>query len=467
MKHAFYKTSGAAAFVAACALVQTSFGATAAAGAADSFSLEKTLGTPEWFDLGLENTTRYESLDNQFRPGYYGSDQILLTRSLLSLGVNSGGFGFNTEFIDCRQELADTGTRLTSSIVDTTDILQAYATATFKDVAGGAFTVNLGRRTVDMGSRRFVARQAYRLTINSFDGVDVAWKNKSGVDLRAFYYMPVNIRPTAASELLDDKSKLNESSSGTKFYGVFTSFGKMPLNGTLELYSFFLNEKDTAEYQTANQDICTPGFRYFRKAAKEIFDYEVEAAFQFGTSYSSTKATDTKELDNSAWMTHLALGYTFDAPWKPRISAEYDYASGDDDPTDGDNNHFNGLYGVARGDLGPTSIYGAMSRTNINSPALRLTVKPVKNWDVMLCDHPVWLASKKDSWAGVVDKTGASGDYVGNQIEGRVRWEAIPGNLKLEAGFAYLTEGEFMKDAPNSPDNGDPFYSYVMVTISM
>lgn len=465
MKSILCKLGGIA--MTGCALAHTAFGASTTSASSEPFRIEKALGTPEWFDISFENTSRYESLDNQFRAGYTGSDQILLIRSLLSLGVSSGGFGFKTEFIDCRQELADSGTRLTSSIVDTTDIIQAYATATFKDVADGSLTVNVGRRTVDIGSRRFVARQAYRLTINSFDGVDVQWKNKSGVDLRAFYYQPVNIRPTAATELLDNKNKLNESSSGTKFYGVFGSLGKMPMGGTLELYAYFLNQKDTAEYATADQELCTPGFRFFRKPAKAAFDYEVEAAFQFGTSYSSTKAKDTKALDNKAWMTHIAFGYTFDAAWKPRLDFEYDYASGDYDPNDGDNNHYNSLYGVARGDLGPTSLYSAMSRTNISSPGVRLAVKPVKGWDVMLCDRFVWLASETDSWAGVVDKTGGSGDYVGNQIEGRVRWEALPGNLKLEAGFAYLTEGGFMKNAPNSPDNGNPFYTYMMMTISL
>jgi hypothetical protein len=440
---------------------------TTTAAKAEPFSLESSLGTPDWLDLGFENTTRYESLDNQFRSGYTGSDQILLIRSLLNVGVKFGNYGLVTEFIDCRQELADSGTRLTTSLVDPTDILQAYASATFKDVISGDIIVHVGRQTVDLGSRRFIARQSYRLTINSFDGIDVQWKNSAGINVHAFYFQPVNIRPTTTSELLDNKDKLDESTSGTKFYGAFASFSKLPLVENLETYAFFLNEKDSDEYPTADQDLCTPGFRLFSKAAKNKIDYEIEAAGQFGESYSSTKATDTKKLDNTAWMTHLGLGYTFGIPWTPRLSVEYDYASGDKNPSDDKNEHFNSLYGVARGDLGPTSLYGAMSRTNISSPGLRLGVKPVKGWDAMICDRFVWLASDTDSWCGVRDKTGESGDYVGNQIELRIRWEAIPKNLKFETGMAYLFAGSFMEDAPNSPDQGNAMYSYVMMTITL
>ena len=61
--------------------------------------------------------------------------------------------------------------------------------------------------------------------------------------------------------------------------------------------------------------------------------------------------------------------------------------------------------------------------------------------------------------------------------EVRVRWTAIPDNLKLEAGYAHLFKGEFLKrgnpTASGAPDavvpandHGDTDYFYTQATLS-
>ena len=84
----------------------------------------------------------------------------------------------------------------------------------------------------------------------------------------------------------------------------------------------------------------------------------------------------TQDLDHFAHFHHLSLGYSFDVPWSPRLSLHYDYASGDDDPSDGDNSRYDTLFGSRRFDYGPTSIYGAFARSNINTPGVRLALEP-------------------------------------------------------------------------------------------
>ena len=78
-----------------------------------------------------------------------------------------------------------------------------------------------------------------------------------------------------------------------------------------------------------------------------------------------------------------------------------------------------------------------------------------------------WLAQARDSWVttGVIDPTGGAGRFVANQLEWRLRWSPLPGNLLLELGYARLFAGEFMRRAPNSPDGGDANYVYTQAVV--
>jgi len=303
--------------------------------------------------------------------------------------------------------------------------------------------------------------------MNTFDGVDAQITLDSGLTIRGFYFLPVNILPTAATDLLDNNQDWNESSFDTQLIGVYVTLPEFAHKSVLECFTFSLDEKDSSLRQTNDYSIWTHGFRYWKKSAKQQWDWELEMHYQTGTSRSSSKSTDTEDLDHRAEMVHAKLGYTFDTTWTPSLSLEYDFASGDKNPNDGENNAYKGLYGVARGDLGPTSLWSAFGRTNISSPAIRLSAKPSKQLDFMLCDRFVWLASDTDSWAGLRDKTGDSGNYVGNQLEGRLRWNTLPGNLKLEAGIAHIFCGTFMKETPASPAPSNVSYTYVMCTLSI
>jgi hypothetical protein len=194
----------------------------------------------------------------------------------------------------------------------------------------------------------------------------------------------------------------------------------------------------------------------------------LESVFQAGHSRSSTAATDTRDLDHFAHFQHVEAGYTFVAPWSPRLVLQFDYASGDDNPNDDNNNRFDTLFGARRFDFGPTGIYGPFARSNLISPGYRLIMKPQATFEVMFAHRLYWLASDRDAWttSGVRDSTGKSGSYLGVQPEIQLRWDVLPGNVSLEAGAAYVFSGEFVDDAPNSNDEGDSSYAYVQTVFT-
>lgn len=88
--------------------------------------------------------------------------------------------------------------------------------------------------------------------------------------------------------------------------------------------------------------------------------------------------------------------------------------------------------------------------------------------DAFVAYRPVWLAEARDAWVatGVRDATGASGDFVGQQIEARVRFR-VPGNVSLDVGFAHLFRGRFARRAPNANPSGDPSYVYGEASFEM
>ena len=406
--------------------------------------LDDALGLPPFLSLSGEHRIRYENLDNQFRADRDGGDQALLLRTLLAAELDFGRFRVGAELQDSRAQLADTGTPLTTSVVNPLTLLQAYLDVDLNDaLAPGAGTLRAGRITMDAGSRRLIARNRYRNTINAFTGVDWRRTGADNSELRGFFTLPVQRR--VAGNILDNKPEFDKESGRVRFWGIYYAPGELPWGDKGELYYLGLDEDDSPGRATANRDIHTLGLRLYRPASRAGPDYQVETVWQFGTSRASKSAST--DLDHFAHFQHLELGYSFAAPGAPRVQLLYDYASGDDG-ANGDNHRFTTLYGSRRSDFGPTSLYGPFARANLSAPGVRLTLRPDEATELIGAARGYWLASGKDTWTTAnVSATDKSGRYIGIQAEVRVRWELPKQNTRLEAGAARLWAGDLMRAA--------------------
>jgi len=443
----------------------------------DTFAAEKpkpwrvseSLGLPEWIDVSGSHRIRYETLDGQFRAGRTGGDQMLALRTTLRVDFKSEWLGAAAEVMDSRQELADSGTPIDTSMVNTFELMQAYGSlrldGPFLDESKSE--IRLGRQTLDLGSRRLVARNSYRNTVNAFTGAIWEWRAKEGPTLRGFYFLPQNRLPADAASLLDNRTRYDEERFELQFWGFHSQWGHLPLGGVGEVYFYGLNEEDAAGFATRNRNLYTPGLRFSRPRAKGQWDWDFESAAQLGAARNSAAAADTDDLDHLAHFHHAELGRTFDAAWFPRLAALFDYASGDESGADGRSNRFDTLYGARRFDHGPTGIYGAFARSNIESPGVSLSVKPASAVELEVKHRLYWLASKTDAWtaSGLRDAAGRSGSFVGHQLEASARWDLLPGNLRLEIGGAHLFAGGFVERAPNAAGQGDSTYGYASLEL--
>ncbi len=427
--------------------------------------LDRSLGLPDWLQLSVQHRTRYETLDQQYRARVNGvagngGDQVLAFRTLVHAKADLNYFRIGAEMQDSRIELVDSGsasssTRLTPGISNPLELLQAYIEVPLNNlfVEQSQSLFRAGRITIDVGSRRLVARNRYRNTINAFTGVDWQWKlgNRS---LRAFYTLPVNRR--VDDDIKDNKPAFDQERTERRFWGLHYA-QSLFAKEKAEAFLFALDEEDADNFATKNRELYTFGLRVWRKPLRSQFDYQLETVYQIGESSSSSSSNVI--LDHWAHFHHAELGFSFDLPWSPRLIAQFDYASGDDTSNDGQNNRFDTLYGARRFDFGPTSSYGAFARTNLLSPALRLNLKPYKTVKTMFALRGHWRASNDDNWvpAGV----GGVDSYIGTQLEARLRWQPLPNNLQFEAGVAHLFAGDLM----NQVVKDDSTYAYTQITV--
>ena len=407
--------------------------------AADApWRLNDVLDLPKGFSVSGTHRTRLESLSNNVRLGTSKNDEILTFQTFLNARYEKDAFGAQVEFVDVRQALADVDSIIDSGTVNTLDIQQANVSYRF----GGArnSSVKIGRFSVDYGSRRFVARQRFGNAPNAFDGIEFQQRSESGYDLRLMATQPVRRLPTARADLLDNERDSDKSSSGLKFYSAYLTLPELREDISVDLFAFAMRETDTASVNTRNREHETVGFRLQRAPVVEQINFEVETAYQNGTRRGSSSPFDRIDLDHEAFYQYLMLGYSLPGLSRTRVMLEYSYASGDKNPFDTNSESFDTLFGVTTFEFGPTGIFGVVDRHNISTPGVRVVTYPKTGVEVMLSYRHFWLAESRDSFGrtGRQDASGRTDDYLGQHLEARVRWDVVPGNVRIESGGVWL-----------------------------
>ena len=437
------------------------------AAAEEPWTLHEALGAPDKLRISGSARIRYETLSNQFRPALDESDDLVSLRTGLFAEYDTGPVRIGGELIDSRAYDADAGSPVGTGEVNALELVQAYVGADLGDVLdpGSTLSLDVGRFTMDLGSRRLVGRNNFRNTTNAFTGARLSWRGRGRGQATLFYTLPHTRLPSDKPAILDNEVEWDRESFDLVFWGGFVTLPGIAGGNNLDLYFLGLDEDDSATIATRNRQLFTPGFRFYRDPRPGKWDFELEAAYQFGHIRASTASAAARQYV-SAFTLHAEVGRQFGGAWQPRLSLEYDQASGDG--AGGDYGRFDPLYGPRRPDWGPTGIYGALGRANIRSPGIRLEVKPGSRWDGFVAYRAAWLDSRTDAFAftGVRDPAGNSGRFAGHQVEARARYWIVPGLLRLEAGGAVLFTGRFLDEAANANGFGDTVYGYSDLTLT-
>lgn len=305
---------------------------------------------------------------------------------------------------------------------DKLDLLNAFGEFSF-DLQGAQHAARLGRQELQFGRQRLVSPLDWVNTRRTFEGARLI--SRAG-DWRV---------DTFATRLVKhDRSGFNDGDSGQDFYGVYAN--TKCERGGLDLYGLGL-QKEAARFASSSnsleEDRFTVGARLYGACPQKIVDYDIEAAYQFG---------DFGDGDVAAFMVAAEVGYKVpDCPVKSRLFVGADYASGDDDPADGDLDTFNQLYPLGHAYFGGIDIVG---RQNIVDFTAGISATPLAKLTSKLELHHFMKAQKQDALydaAGNIVAAGGERDAdVGQEVDLTLEY-ALDLHTKLSAGYGHFFAG--------------------------
>lgn len=440
---------------------------------------ETQIGSIPWLDVGLDYRARQEYRHNDFRRGTETRDDPLLLRTRLYLAIRDrfDPLRATVEIEDARRNRSQFTREFDTRDVDTGEPIQAYLELHFepeafgRDARGSARPLSLkaGRMAFEYLDRRLLARNEWRNTTNTFQGLrSTLGQPSNDWQLDLLWLNPV----TRFTDSLDKVDR------GQRLAGLIGEWRRQSTIATLQPYYLRLTQDgDRVEYDANGQHLAasaridrqihTLGLRAYGIVGATGWDWDVNLVKQWGEQERRDAAgLFIADLDHRAHAYNLELGYTLSHPWKPRLSASYGLATGDKNPNDERNQRFERLFGFAR----PWSNNDYFQMENIRTPKLRVEFEPIRKLKIDAGYSHYRLDSATDRWnsANLRDSSGGSGRDVGDEIDLRVRFP-VHAKAALNLGYAHFWGGAFTRQTSRliEPDRAaDSDFYYVELSIS-
>lgn len=419
------------------------------------------------WNVGGQFRARYEVKENagsfanrDFAENLDASNDFFLFRTKTHLGWSPVNW-FNA-FVEGRDSHVVSDDRAVTE-TDDFDLHQSYLR--FGDVKKFPLLLTVGRQELVYGDERYVGRGDWSNTGRSFDAAKLRFENES------FW-----VDAFAGRVIIPRDNHFNTANDYDWFSGLYVSTRKLVPWQETDVYLLARNVtpgSPTAITPTLGgpgaRDIYTVGTRWKSLPGKlGGWDYAFEAAGQFGSINQSGV-----RRDHRAYAVNAISGYTWkDASGAPRFGVGYDFGSGDSNPTDGENETFELLFGTNHRLYGNMDLMGLR---NLHIPRLEASIKPIKNLTVSVEWLGFWMAEKADflypeSGAGRsangYNRNPGFDSFVGHEVDLLVDWRVTSWSL-VRLGYGHFFVGDYIKQSINSvPANGgttdaDWFYAQV------
>ena len=395
---------------------------------------------PQWFRLRGEFRERLEGFDgfgfNSTREDLYWLSRLRLNATI----APSRQLSFQAQLQDARvakKTVGPTGAPFKAAM----DLRMAFA-----DVGAPTshVTVRAGRQELVYGEQRLVGHVSWLNAARTFDGVKATFRTKA---------FTTDVFATSVVRILD--GEFDKSGNGNRFAGVYGTTAKLIPRATVEPYVLFKRDvnlrPEAGGLGTLKE--TTTGVR-IAGTLPARFDYGVEMALQRGAL-----GTD----DIRAWAGHWQMRETFPGRTAVRLTGEYNFASGDEDPADNVRGTFDQLYPTPHD---KTGLADQIGWKNVHHARAGFEVTPFRGFPVTTNYHSWWLAENKDAIYNVANAvvgrvaTGAADRHVGQELDVQVS-RALTPQIQAAAGYAHIFAGPFLKATTPGASYSHP---YVMVT---
>jgi len=375
-------------------------------------------------------TTNVESYSTPLkRRGY---DTTLL-RTRLGVGVDAGqGVKGFIQIQDSRSWGSEATVATNSGNLD---LHQGYADVL--DLFAAPLDLRVGRMELQYGDQRLVSPLDWSNVGRAWDGARLR--------LRGMNYT-VDLFETVVKEV-------NVAKRNGNFWGLYASCKAMPAH-EFDAYILGRDQGDgtfTNEHGTlGNLSDRTVGARV--KGTPGGFDYTGEADWQFGRKAGQRVR---------AWALAATGGYTFDHALKPRLGAEYDFASGDSDPSDNKVQTFDPLYTFGHAYQGYQDIFAWKNGHDFKGS---VSVDPKPDWRAQADFHHFRLHRAFDAWydaAGTPivarSTTGRPGKDIGYELDLHVKGK-FREVITLWFGYSRFFAGAYVRATTTRGDRDWGFF---------
>ncbi|MFN7995716.1 MAG: alginate export family protein [Bryobacteraceae bacterium] len=331
-----------------------------------------------------------------------------------------------------------------TTLSDPFDLRQAWISVGRRE--GPGVRLQAGRQELALGSGRLLG------------SYDAFWANTS----RTFDVLHGTItggtwksEVVAGSVVQIDPNRMNRHKPGDHVYALYNTFSHILPGASVEPYFIARTLLGVTGKNgiAGDMDTLATGGRVIGKLAAR-FDYSVEAVHEFG-SYANDRLDATALAAGAGWV-------IMQGRWKPRLSGDYAYASGDDGRKNGIRGTFDNMFGFNQ----PTnSLTGQFGWKNIKNLRGGVEFFPLARLKVKVDGRNLWLASKADGLynaPGVrtVYNPNATSAHVGETVE-MLSTVTVTRTTSISFGVGTLFPGSYLRQS----HKGDAFiYPLICLT---
>ena len=388
---------------------------------------------PRWIDTQAEERFRYEAYDNSnFKAG--ANDSYLLNRFRFQVDLHTlSWLRVTAQVQDARAGFQNPPLGPPNTV--RWDLKLAYAEIGAPERHW--FNLRVGRQLINYNNT-IIANSEWRNQARSYDAA-VLNLNAKREHLGIF----------AASAVVPQAYGVSPHQEGNNIYGAYGRIDDflVPHSNLEPFFLWRVQPKEVVEpaagKTTGKENEKALGVR-FKAQAHTALDYGGEVILETGK-------VGPQPLRASAAQAGAAYQF-LNAAARPRIFAQYDYATGNSNPAKNESHTtFDTIYPTAHDRFGITDLFGWQ---NIESVRAGTTVEPHRRLTCTVQGLDFWAADALDSiyntsGGAIVSNETNHGRHVGAEIDS-YSWYELNKHFNVGGGVGYFGGGQFLSNVSTS-----------------